>query len=74
MTSKLTITATNCLGKMLLAMRPGKIDSDVLYERCSSHAGSSLGKLTAAGLAEKVGEGYQLTEAGRKACPSRRAA
>jgi len=66
-----TIKPDSPFGRILLAMRPGLIGYSELSERLGSIS-NYLTKLTAAGLVEIVDGGYQLTNAGRAACPNRR--
>jgi hypothetical protein len=71
MSKSLNIKPDNYFGRILLAMRPGRIGHHELTERIgSSH--NYLTMLISARLVEKVDGGYQITEAGRKACPNRR--
>ena len=57
---------------LLLAMRPGPMDTAAIHERFPSNPG--LGMLVNAGLIKKCGETtYCITAKGRAACPPRTA-
>lgn len=55
---------------ILLALRAGEMDRSQLYER---FGGNTCELLIALGYVERFGDSsYRITDAGRKACPSRR--
>lgn len=57
---------------VLLALRPGPMETAALHERFVS-ANQHLGSMTRSGLIEKWGESsYRITARGLAACPSRR--
>lgn len=62
-------------GRMLLALRAGRMMPSELQERFPSACNFHLGRLMSDGLVDKCGgrfsETYGLTEAGRAACPAR---
>lgn len=62
-------------GRMLLALRAGRMMPSELHERFPSYCNFHLGQLMGDGLVDKKGgrfsETYGITEAGRTACPNR---
>ncbi len=62
-------------GRMLLALRAGRMMPSALQERFPSSCNFHLGRLMAEGLVDKQGgrfsETYGITDAGREACPAR---
>lgn len=73
--AKPAISANSVDGRILLALRAGRMMPSALQERFPSACNFYLGRLMAAGLVDKQGgrfsETYGLTDAGRAACPSR---
>lgn len=67
------ITANRPIGRILLALRAGRMTSEALSERCPSIF-HHLANMQRAGLIARVDECYVITPAGLQACPSRRAA
>ena len=66
------ITADSSGGRILLALRAGKMFGDQISER-NLNNGNNLARLFRLGFVEKDSEGaYCLTDAGRAACPTRR--
>lgn len=66
------ITADTIAGRILLALRAGKMQPEQLSER-NLNSGHHLTSLVSKKLVEKDSEGaYRLTESGRAACPTRR--
>ena len=63
------ITADSRLGIVLLALRAGPMTPDQIAERWPT--GHNLAEAVRLDLAEKVGDEYRLTEAGRAAAPLR---
>lgn len=66
------ITANSQEGRVLLALRPGKMDVAQLDERLPTVYGNLLTKLVRAGLIELNDRCYRITAAGIAACPNRR--
>lgn len=69
---KLPIDPHSNVGRIMLALRPGKISFSALDERFPNKTSTYLTKLLQAGLVVSEGGEYWLTEAGRAACPNRR--
>ena len=66
------ITATNTPGRILLLLRPGKMDSAQLKEAFPTYGGW-LYKMNTEGLIQ-INDDFvwSITDAGRAACPNRR--
>jgi DNA-binding HxlR family transcriptional regulator len=67
------ITANNLHGRVLIALRAGRMTSSQLRERIPGFY-QTLPELESNGLIEKDDPFYQITDAGRAACPNRRGA
>lgn len=67
------INANSQHGRLLLALRAGRMTNETIVERFPS-LGGSLGRIKELGHIEQCDGYYVLTEAGRAICPSRRAA
>ena len=65
------IKSDSAIGRILLSMRPGRIGYAELTERFGPIS-SRLDQLMHSHLVERVDGLYQLTDAGRAACPNRR--
>ena len=76
----LVIAACSTAHKVLLALRPGApTEKTTLVQRCGPHVYAAMLHLDRAGYIERVtggvnntGAWYQITAAGREACPPRR--
>lgn len=64
------ITANSLHGRVLIALRAGRMERQQLTERIPSchHA---LTELSSKGMIEKDDQAYLITTAGRAACPNR---
>ena len=66
------ITATNTPGRILLSLRPGKMESAQIRELFPTFGGW-MSQMHAAGLIQVNDDMvWSLTDAGRAACPNRR--
>lgn len=66
------ITATSAQGRLLLAMRAGRMEAAQLREAFPTLCSSTLNALSLKQLVENANGYWQLTQAGREACPNRR--
>jgi len=65
------INANTTHGRVLIALRAGRMDGSQIRDRVGS-AHYVLTVLVQDGLVEFRNDAYQLTDAGREACPNRR--
>jgi starvation-inducible outer membrane lipoprotein len=65
------ITANSTIGRILLALRAGRMTTDAFYERFPTVTGY-LTSLQHDGYIARVDGFYVITAAGLQACPSRR--
>ena len=65
------VTANNLYGRVLIALRAGRMTCSQLRERIPAFY-QTLPELESRGLIKKEDPFYQITDAGRAACPNRR--
>lgn len=57
--------------RILQALRAGPLEAYQVLDRFPG-VGAEMTRLVRAGYAERAGDGYRITDAGRAACPNRR--